>query len=454
VTPALTSLAARCTAGHVAFLRAIARRCGWTFAGTLAAQLGTMVSIILAARLLDQVTFGSYAAIQNTAVTLANVGSAGLGIAATRYLAETGTTSPERAGRIAALLHGVSIATGMLFSATTTLFSAEASTLLFGHSAAAGALRLVGVHVFFTTVSGFQAGALQGLGAFSAVAFVNILQAVVQPLAVFSLAARYGLSGAVIAMNIGAIATWSGQRFILRRVYRQHGITPQFRGCGGEFHLLPTFTLPAAFSGIIGNLGIWASNAILLRSFDGVVQFAIFSAATTFRSLVLFVPAVIHKAAVPFFVQLHAKQQHRFSDVFWSNVQLNAAFAAVIATSIVCLGRPLLELFGRQYIGSSTLALLMAAACLEVVAIALYQAVLIRGAIWLHAGCMMIWSVVITTSTFVLAGTLGSNALALGHCLAWLIAIGIYAGYALSTLSNIPSAGEPSLSRKGTKVSI
>src|SRR5437899_3927657 len=89
---------------YMPFARSIARGFAWTLLATFAGQAGALLTTVLAARCLGQEVFGALGAVQATAVSLSNIASAGLGITATRYLAEMCDTNPARAGRIVGLI--------------------------------------------------------------------------------------------------------------------------------------------------------------------------------------------------------------------------------------------------------------------------------------------------------------------------------------------------------------
>src|SRR6185295_5320906 len=81
----------------------------------------------------------------------------------------------------------------------------------------------------------------------------------------------------------------------------------------------------------------------------------------------------------------------------------------------------------KQFIPSPIFALLMGAACLEVVASTLFQALLNRAAIWTNVAVMALWSALLVLITALLVGRIGGVALALGYLAAWLSCVVVYA---------------------------
>jgi O-antigen/teichoic acid export membrane protein len=425
---------------HVRFARSIARGFAWTLFSTATAQAGALLTTILAARLLGQEVFGALGAVQTTAVSLANIASAGLGISATRYLAQTCDADPQRAGRIAGLISLTTLITATAMTGALLTLGLPWSARLFGRGEMESALSLSAIYVFFTTVSGFQAGALLGLQAYRALAVAAFSQTVVAPLLMYGLASSFGLRGAVAALDAAAVWLWLVQFGALRSALRAKGITVSHSGLWEERRVFSRFALPAACSGIIANLAISASTWIVVNSAGGRAQYAQFAAANSLRALILFVPAVVNRVVVPLFAATPEPLNGKFRQSFWTNVQLNAAFALLTAGALIILRGPLLGLFGKHYVSSPLFPLLCAAAVLEVTAAALSQALLRQGALWTQVGAMTLWSVALVTIAAPLADRMGGAALALAYSVSWLAASAAYFRFAARSVPRTGAA--------------
>ena len=431
--------------GHVRFARSIARGFAWTLISASTAQAGALLTTILAARLLGQDVFGALGAVQTTAFSLSNIASAGLGISATRYLAGLCDTDPARAGRIAGLISLATLITATALTGALLALGSPWGAALFGRGELQSALSLSAIYVFFATVSGYQMGALLGLQAYRGLAIAAFSQTLVAPALMYGLAASFGLRGAVVALDAAAVCLWIVQFAALRSALRNKGITVSYSGLWEERHVFSRFALPAACSGIIGNLAISVSTWIVVGRAGGRAQYAQFAAANSLRVLILFVPAVVNKVVVPLFAAAPGRSNRKFRQSFWSNVQLNVGLAVLAAGVMIFLRGPLLELFGKQYADSPLFPLLCAAAVLEVTAAALYQALLRQGAIWTHVGVMTLWSVALVAIVALLADRAGGTALALAYCVGWAAGAAAYAWFAVRYVQrpHRPSGNSP-----------
>ena len=124
----------------------------------------------------------------------------GLGLTATKYVAELRVTNPHRAGRIIAL--STAVALGTATTAAVALFAAApwlaASTLNAPNLSAE--LRIATGVLFLNALNGTQTGVLAGLEAFRTIARVNLIRGVLTfPLAVAGVL-LWNLRGAVAAL--------------------------------------------------------------------------------------------------------------------------------------------------------------------------------------------------------------------------------------------------------------
>ncbi len=89
-----------------------ARGAVWSLLGALMAQGATLAASVITARLLGREQFGEYGMIQSTVGMLGIFAGLGLGMTATKFVAELRTRDPQRAGRIIALGTAAAVISG------------------------------------------------------------------------------------------------------------------------------------------------------------------------------------------------------------------------------------------------------------------------------------------------------------------------------------------------------
>ncbi|HEU0054240.1 MAG TPA: oligosaccharide flippase family protein [Longimicrobium sp.] len=392
------------------------RALSWNLAAAVLGQGATFLTALLLANVLGKAVFGRYAIVQSALVTLTQVASLATGYTATRFVAELRVKDPARAGRILWLCGAVSTAAAGVAGVGLALGSRWiAATLLEAPELATG-LVLVAPAVFFAVQSGFQTGALAGLEAYRPLAGAAALGAAATVGGSVLLAGRFGLHGAFAGLTLGAAIQWAALKVVLHRESRRAGVIPSREGLSAERRVLTRFALPAAMSGV--SLPVtWLASAVLARQPGGFSQVAIFSAATTLRVLVVFLPNLMNGVALSLISsQMGAGDGARYRRMFWLNVRLTAAAALAGALGLVALGPHLLALFGAGFgrEGYPVLLVLLVGALAEAVGGAAYQVVQTKDRLW-HSFFFVVGlrSVVLLSLAYALAPRWGAVGLAI-----------------------------------------
>jgi len=349
-------------------------------------QGSTLIVNIIIARILMKQAFGEYAMVQSTLLTAATLSQLATGYTASKYIAEYRCRNPERAGRImgmCALVSAVMAGLGTILLAAMAPWLADA-VLKAPHLAPV--LILGSGYLFFSSVNGYQLGALSGLEAYGGLAKAGVASAIAA-VTVISFGAWWGgLSGTLIGLSISALVRCAIHNRWLRLESRGQGIKPQYRGSlNQEKAIILRFALPAALAGSYSLLMIWLANSLLVRRPGGYGEMALYSAANNIRILVLFLPNVMNSVGLSVLNNEKAKGDvSHYNRVFRSNVLyiFLVSLGGVLVMGV--FGRPMLQLFGREFgAGHSLLWLLLVASLFEGLSLALFQYVQSNAKIWL-----------------------------------------------------------------------
>jgi len=396
---------------------------------------------IIAARLLGKELFGVLAVVQSTALASANMASLGLGVLATRYVSAYRTTDPARAGRILAFCSLTSTFAGLPFAFAPFLLPGLLPQLALAAPGTAKLLWLATIYVYFTTLNGFQLGALVGLEAFRKLAVINLRQAVISLVLTLLLTFALGVQGAVMSLAASAVVLWLAQHIALRQECRQQGIRIDYRRAFVERGILAGFVLPCTLSSVLANGAIWAGNLLVAHGPVGLKEMGIFQAAYAFRSLVLFVPGQVTRVASPMLANLWgAKEMAMYGRLFWSNLKISTLAAAATACGLLVAGPYVMRFFGREFSGGGLiLATLAAAAVVEVVASSFYQVLLSHNRMWLQAMTSAVWSVTLVSVVCIAHDRAGALSLSAGYLAAWASSLILYRAIAVRLFSVKPT---------------
>ena len=322
----------------------------WSLAGALISRGFMLAASVVCARFLGKEGFGALGMIQSTVGMFGVFAGLGLGLTATKYVAEFRQRAPNRAGRILGVLSVVASVAGIVMGLLLVLLAPYLSATVLAAPHLAKPLAVGAGLVFFGAVNGAQTGALAGFEAFTTIARVNVWSGILSfPLIVFAVW-QGGLAGAVWGL-LGSLAiNWLLNQRALRRECSAAGIPYMVAGYTQELRILYQFSLPALLASIIVGPALWACSALLVRQPAGYAQLGLYFAADKWHRLILFVPVSVSAMALPVLSNLYGSDDGvRFWKVFRANVFLNLALAFAAALVIAALAVPIMSMYGQSF---------------------------------------------------------------------------------------------------------
>jgi O-antigen/teichoic acid export membrane protein len=400
---------------------------GWASAASIILQMSTVGTSILSARLLGIADYGRFSIVQSNGSMFIGIAASGLGIAATRYTARYIKSEPKRVGVILALASSIAAVTSAGASILLLIFSGYIARRAYNLPGIASVLRISAPYLFFTTLNGYQTGAMVGLGAFREMASVNAVQCLASLSLVTTFAVIWGVPGATAAIGLAACLTWVHYSLLLRRLLKQKGVVLDYSNCLREIDVFWSFAMPSTLSGIVGTLAIWLAATSLIR-FGDVKQVALFNAANLLRQCILFSPTIIQRVTSISLSEMYGRSERAiYRNLILKNVIYNTAVALCIGCPLALLSAPALRLFGREFNDPKHVSLLVVLfAILEVSATSIYQAIPAAGAMWFQMGVMLLWGVCLIAVSYALVPALAALGLAWAYLAAWLVAGSAY----------------------------
>lgn len=356
----------------------------WSVLSAVALQGSVLVSTIIVARLLGLQSFGAYAVLVSTVMTVVTIAQSCSGLVATKYVAEFLSTDPGRVGRVLAMCRVFTLATGamaaLLMSAAADLIASD----VLGKPDLAFYVHLIACATLFQVSVVYQYGALQGFGAFREMARAGAI-AGVGHIALTAGGAWLGeLAGATIGFVLAAAVRMAVFRYTLRGICRTHGIAERPPFDRREFGLIWRFGLPAGLAGLVTTLCLWLVIALVARLPDGLALVAVLAVAHQVRLTVLQLPNMLNAVSFSLLSRLKGQNENaNFGSVFWSGVGVSQCFSACVVAVLVLAAEPVLALYGTGFeSGRWVLVLLLFSALPEILATSFYQLVQSAGRMW------------------------------------------------------------------------
>jgi O-antigen/teichoic acid export membrane protein len=389
-----------------------------------------LVSSIFVARMLGAEGFGQLGMVRSTVDMFGVFAGIGLGVTATKHVAQFYKNDPLRAGRIIAMSGLVAWLTGG-FMAIVLVVTAP---WLAAHSLAApqlgGLLQVGGLLLLLSALNGAQTGALAGFEAFKTIAQVNLFVGVASFPILLAGAYLGGLHGEVWALVATWTINWLLNHMALRRESLRAGVSYGLTGCLQESDILWRFSLPAALCGMVVGPVNWGCCSMLVNQPNGYLEMGAFNAANQWFGALLFLPGLLSAAVLPMFSQLQANHQRRQSrNLLWLSMTLIALTVLPIVAA-GCLASPyIMAAYSKEFSGHPhLLVMVLVTAGLLAVQMPVGQLLTATGRLWTMASINLAWAVSFFVLTYVLLpwGALGlatARALAYLACGLWTVAL-------------------------------
>ncbi|MCP2500239.1 MAG: oligosaccharide flippase family protein [Deltaproteobacteria bacterium] len=324
----------------------LAKGAFWSMAGAVISRGLMLAAWVLVARMLGKTGYGELGMIQSTVGMFGVFAGFGLGLTATKHVAEFYRNDPERTGRIIGLSGLVAMGTGGLMAMGLFIFAPWLAEHTINAPHLAGVLRIGALILFINALNGAQTGALSGFEAFKTIAYVNLLVGLISFPVLAGGAYFGGLTGAVWALAINLGVNWLFNHLALRKEAHRYGVSLTFRKCSTELPVLWRFSLPAVLSGaMVGPVG-WVCNALLVNQPDGYGEMGIFAAALVFQQILLFASGMLDAPLLSMVSNAGSNVSKKLGTV---NILSTWILGVIAAIPLLCFPEITQALFGANF---------------------------------------------------------------------------------------------------------
>ena len=394
----------------------------WAVFGAAVSRGLTLAALVLAGRMLGTTGFGEVNMIQSTQGLFGVLAGAGLGLAATKFVAEFRSVDPARAGRCITLATLVAIISGIVGGGVLLVFADKLSESVLEAPHLKLELQIATGLILFGAINGVQIGALAGLGDFRMVAIINIVRG-----ACLFVSLLIGISVAgVLGGVIGLVATEAFavvvSQMALQRLFPQRW-SDLFQGgmAWSEFDAMMRFSGLAVLASLATTSAMWFSNVVLATQNDGYASLGIFNAADRWRQVLLFLPASLAPIAMSMLSNLHGTNDPTgYRKLIGFNLWISLVVVGLPATVLMLLAPLAMSVFGAEYeIGAMTLVILAGSTLGVVMNTLLGQVLISKGGMGWRFAMDLLLAGVLAAASWLLVPVLQEQGLALAHLIAY-----------------------------------
>ena len=363
----------------------LARGAFWSLVGTVLSRSLSVVSSILVARMLGKIGVGELGIIQSTVGIFSAFAGLGMGLTATKFIAEYRSTDPQQAGAMLGVSAIAAWSSGAIMTIAMMILAPWFAEHTIAAPQLAGLIRIGSMLLLLGSINGAQIGALAGFEAFKSIAWINLICGLLTfPLMVVG-AWGFGLTGAVWGL-VGSMAlNCIFSHLALRREATAAGIPIIAKLRPQQWGVLWRFSLPSVLCNVIFGPVNWACCALLVNQPNGYAEMGVFNVALSWFNAVSFLPGVLGQVILPLLSSESSKSG--------GGSQKKIVYLAVIANGLsiipvvllVSLLSPfIMALYGRGFEGEwPTLVMLVTAAAILALQNTPAQAICAAGQMWI-----------------------------------------------------------------------
>jgi O-antigen/teichoic acid export membrane protein len=420
--------------------RKLARGTFWTAAAEVSLRIGNLTAAILVARILGQTAFGQLGIVRATILMFAVFAGTGLGMAATKYVAEHQSGNPERAGRLVGLLLSMALCGGGLAMVVCYTFAVPIARTALNAQELAKSLRVGCLLIPLGAVSSVQVGILAGLQAFPTIAWIVALDALLTLLLMVGGAATYGVAGAIGGCMLAAAATFPVKNTMMKRACHQARVMPTLRGIGVELPALWSFALPSALLGVVAQPFEWLARAVLAQQAGGYAELGGLQAAYSWSQAILFLPGQVAVPLLPTLASLFSRRDRaRLKDVMKLAFAVTSLTSLAVAAILVIFRHPLMVLYGSSFKSAAPVLVPLAAAYgVGGSTLAFRSLLMAAGRAWPLLLSTCVWGAAFVSVTFLWASQ-GAMGVGRAYLIGYVIHFGILAYMVSAALKQMTS---------------
>ena len=321
----------------------------WNLLGNGVSQVIALAAQIAVVHLLGKSSFGELAAVYSTLLTLGVFCGMGMGLTATKFIAELRESDPDRTCRIIAFSVRITLAASVLMVLCVASFSGWVAEDILADARLAPHLRTGALLISLSAWNALQISILSGFEAFKKVAALNLLKALIS-FPVLVLGARWGgVQGVIVGYLVIGAGFCAAASQMIRREASARGIKLGGTGAMEEGRMLLRFSLPAFVISLLWPLSLWSVNLLILRLPGGYEKLAVLAAARQWQAACNFIPVALNSAVMPILTSVLSNQpSDRERSLRYVNLMSSLAILPVTLL-LACAAPVLMRLYGESY---------------------------------------------------------------------------------------------------------
>lgn len=319
----------------------------WNILGLIFNKGFATISSILVARFLGTTLFGEYGMINSTISMFATFAGLGLGITATKFIAEFKETNKAKVERVLGLTNLFAIISGIVISFIVFISAEWLSINQLNNSNLASLLQISSILLFINTYNGVQRGAISGFESFSSLAKVDAIIGFFTCTSFIIGTIYWGITGLIIANVLVNLISVILCHIVYKNLLINNDLKINYKEFYVEFHEFLQISLPSLISGVMVGPVMWYVNTLFIQIPNGYSELGLFNAANQWKTLLQLLPNTFNMALLPILISFKNEDNN-----FVEKLNMILSWLVVIVIGLLIINIPdIISLFyGKDYI--------------------------------------------------------------------------------------------------------
>ncbi|MBP6757362.1 MAG: oligosaccharide flippase family protein [Bacteroidia bacterium] len=322
----------------------------WAILGSFVSKGINFVSIAWIARILGPEMFGEYNVIQTTVGMFGTVSGLGLGLAATKLIAEFRDRDILKVGRIISTLYLLSFIISFIVAVVFFSTAGLVSNNLLNNDNLTLFLQITSVIVIFDAIAGIQNGVLTGFEAFKEMTYIGVVVGIISaPLLVIG-AFYYGLTGLTVMLLLSRLINVIANKIYLDKKFKIHKIKVKPQINKEVVKDIFDIGTPSFLAGLSTNAFNWISTSVFVNQPFGYQALGTFNTANQLRTIVTLLPDSAGKVTMPQLANAYGNQEmKRFKKTVIVTFFWNLILSLLPAVVLFFFGGYFQQFFGEKF---------------------------------------------------------------------------------------------------------
>ncbi len=283
----------------------------WAILGSFVSKGINFASIAWIARILGPEMFGEYNVIQTTIGMFGTISGLGLGLAATKLIAEFRDRDILKVGRIISTLYLLSFIISFIVAVVFFSTAGLISNNLLNNDKLTLLLQITSVIVIFDAIAGVQNGVLTGFGAFKEMTFIGIIVGIISAPLLMMGVFYYGLAGLTTMLLFSRLINVVANRIYLEKKFKIHKIKVKPQMNKEVVKDIFSIGIPSFLAGLSTNAFNWTSTSVFVNQPFGYQALGTFTTANQLRTIVTLLPDSAGKVAMSQLANAYSNQDFK-----------------------------------------------------------------------------------------------------------------------------------------------